>query len=169
MRALKIALVICALSSAAGAEIVTTTDGRKFELNADGTYRVIEASNSVKIQMTEQTPFFTPFAGEYGENSVRFMPIFLNSTGKTIVGFKFRSVFKSAFDEEVFTFDGESSERTAPDSASTASTFYFFEDNQFIENEPYDKLKIFESAGTGSISTKVTAVVFDGGEVVKSE
>ena len=169
MGSLKIALAICVLSSAAMAEIVTTTDGRKFELNADGTYKVIDASNSVKISMTEQKSFFTPFAGEYGENSVRFMPIFLNSTAKTIVGFKFRSVFKSAFDEEVFAFDRESSERIAPDTASTASTFYFFEDNQFIENEPYDKLKIFESAGTGSISTKVTAVVFEDGEVVKLE
>ena len=169
MRSFKTGALLCALAGVAGAEIVTTSDGRKLELNADGTYRLINESNSLKIQMSEQTPFFEPFAGEYGENSVRFMPIFLNSTGKTIVGFKFRSEFKSAFGEEVFAFDGESSEKISADTPSTASTFYFFEDNQFIENEPYDKLKIFESAGTGSISTKVTAVVFEGGEVVKSD
>jgi hypothetical protein len=169
MRVLKHALVVIALTNGAWAETVTTTDGRKFELNPDGTYRLLGESNSPKIEMEEQKPFFTPFTGEYGAETVRFMPIFSNLTGKTIVGFKFHSEFKSAFGEEVFAFDGESSERIAPKSSSTASAFYFFEDNQFISNEPYDKLKIFESAGTGSISTKVTAVVFDGGEVVKIE
>ena len=151
------------------AEIITATDGRKFELNADGTYRSIADSAPSAIQMEESKPYFMPFAGEYNQNSIRFMPIFKNLTGKIIVGFKFHAVFKSAFGDEIFAFDGESSERVVPDGMSTAASFYFFEDNQFINDEPFDRLQIFEAAGTGTIKTAVAAVVFDDGEVVKLE
>ena len=162
-------LLIVALSSGAWAETVTTTDGRRLELNTDGTYQLLTESSAPAIQMKEQTPYFIAFAGEYDQNSIRFMPIFRNETGKIVVGFKFRTKFKSAFGDEVFSFEGESSERIRKDSSSTASTYYFFEDNKFISDQPYDKLVIFQSAGTGSISTTVTAVVFDGGTVIKSE
>ena len=38
------------------AEIITATDGRKFELNADGTYRSIADSAPSAIQMEESKP-----------------------------------------------------------------------------------------------------------------
>lgn len=167
MRAPMIVVLIAAFSGSVSAEIVSTTDGRKIELNADGTYRVIEESANSEIKLTEQQPFFQPHAGEYGQNSIRFMPIFKNETDKSVVGFKFRSEFKSAFGDQIFSFDGESSELITPGNISTAATFYYFEDNQFISNEPYDKLQVFEASGTGAISTKVTAVAFEGGEVIK--
>ena len=96
------------------------------------------------------------------------MPIFLNETGKTVVGFKFATSFKSAFGDDVFSFAGESSEKVSAGKLSTAQTFYFFEGNQFMADQPYDKLKIFEAAGTGTIVTKVTAVVFEDGTVIKA-
>lgn len=167
MHLLMTSILILTISSAAMAEIVQTKDGRTIELNADGTYRMIEGESSGSILLTERKSYFEHFAGDYNQNSMRFMPIFLNETGKTVVGFRFVSTFKSAFGDTVFSFNGESSERIAPSGLSTADTFYFFEDNQFIANEPYDNLKIFEAAGTGEISTIVTAVVFDDGSVIK--
>jgi hypothetical protein len=162
------AILFSALSiSAAKAEVVVTTDGRQIELKDDGTFLILGESTSISIAMTEQLPFFQHFAGEYGQNTMRFMPIFKNETGKTIVGFKFRSDFNSAFGDEVFSFEGESSEKVLNGSSSTASAYYYFEDNQFIGDQPYDKLKIFEAAGTGKISTRILAVVFEGGEVIE--
>ena len=166
--ALAISFFLFALSGYVFAEVVSTTDGRKLELNADGTYRVMDGSPASPIQMTEQEPYFEPFAGEYGQNSMRFMPIFHNETGKTVAGFKFKTIFKSAFGDEVFSFEGESSEKISSGKSSTSHTFYNFEDNQFIPNEPFDKLQIFQAAGTGKISTTVTAVVFDDGTIKKS-
>ena len=157
-----------AVSDSASAETITATDGRQFVLNADGTYEILQVVETTQIKMSEETPYFTHFAGEYDQNSMRFMPILRNETGKTIVGFKFRAVFKSAFDDEVFSFDGESSERILAEALSTASAYYFFEDNQFLGDEPYDKLQIFEAAGTGRVTTTVTAVVFEDGQVIKS-
>jgi hypothetical protein len=155
--------------SASWAEVVTTLDGRRILLNEDGTYQVIDSARPVIIEMTEQTPYFERYAGEYGRNSMRFMPIFLNETGQTITGFRFRTVFRSAFGEEVYSFDGESNERIETDQTSSATTFYFFEDNQFIANEAYDKLLVFEASGTGTVETTVTAVVFESGDILLTE
>lgn len=168
MNALKPILICVLLSASAAAETVTTTDGRRIELSADGTYRILENAPEGKIALIEQAPLFEHFSGEYGRNSMRFMPILKNDTGKTIVGFKFQASFTSAFGDEIFAFEGESNEKVNSGATSTAAAFYYFDDNQFIGDEPYDKLKIFEAAGTGKVSTKVTAVVFDDGEVVKA-
>ncbi|MCK0150547.1 hypothetical protein MWU54_10965 [Marivita sp. S6314] len=162
-------LAFATLASSLAAEIVETTDGRRIELRADGTYVVLGEATASKIEMEEAEPFFEHHAGEYNQNSMRFMPIFKNNTGNTIVGFRFNTVFKSAFGDVVFEFAGESSERVPSGALSTANTFYFFDDNQFIPNQPYDKLKIFEGSSTGSITTEVTAVVFEDGTILKSE
>lgn len=162
------AALVLLSATAVGAEIVTTTDGRQIELKPDGTYEEIAGADAVELVLTEKAPFFEHFVGEYDQKSMRFMPIFRNETEKTIVGFKFRTTFSSAFGDEVFAFEGESSERILAGGSSTASAFYYFEDNKFIGDQPYDKLMIFEGAGTGRISTKITAVVFEGGEVVKA-
>jgi hypothetical protein len=168
MRIQGVAAAILLTTAGANAEIVTTTDGRQIDLKDDGTYSIVEKAVATGIKLEEKEPFFQHFAGEYNQNSMRFMPIVLNQTGKTVVGFKFRTAFNSAFGDEIFAFEGESSEKVKPGAMSTAAAFYYFEDNQFIGDEPYDKLKIFEGSGTGKISTSVTAVVFEDGEVVKS-
>jgi hypothetical protein len=157
------------MTGSALAEIVTTTDGRRLEIRSDGTYQLLDAPENENLKMASQKPYFQHFAGEYGQNSIRFMPIFQNEMTKTVVGFKFKTTFRSAFGDEIFSFEGESSERIGVNKVSTAATYYFFEDNQFIADEPYDRLKIFESSGTGTISTVVTAVVFEDGEVLKRE
>ena len=167
MRLALTALLLAAFASTASAEIIITTDGRKIELNLDGTYKLIESSPTASIKLVQQEPFFEFSAGEYGQKSMRFMPVLTNESGKTVTGFRFRSVFRSAFGDEVFAFNGESSERVRENGKSTAEIFYFFEDNQFISDEPFDKLSIFKDTATGTITTTVTAVVFEGGEVVK--
>lgn len=163
------AIFVGLLTTGASAEIVTTSDGRRIDLKSDGTYVIVGEAKASPISMDKKTPFFEPFSDEYGQNSMRFMPIFSNATGKTVVGFKFRAEFKSPFGEEVFAFDGESSERIGPGKDSTSDTFYFFKDNQFINGEPFDKLSVFHATGTGKISTTLLAVVFDDGEVIRLE
>ncbi|MGO4907559.1 hypothetical protein ACEN2J_04415 [Pseudorhodobacter sp. W20_MBD10_FR17] len=157
------------VSSTVYAEIVTTTDGRQIELKDDGTFQMLALvdvhKTTAKVSYLE--PFFQHFAGEYGQNQMRFMPKITNETDRTIVGFKFTTSFISAFGDEVFKFSGESAEKVEPSKSSTADTFYFFEDNQFIAGQPYDKLQIFETSGTGKIETKIDAIVYSDGVVEK--
>jgi len=136
-------------------------------LRPDGTYAILEEAGRLGIDVEFLDPFLRHHAGEYGQNSMQFMPIIRNTGDKTITGFKFTSTFKSAFGDEIFSFSGESSERIGAGRTSTANTYYYFEDNQFIGGQPYDKLKIFEAAGTGTVTTEIDAVVFADGQVLK--
>ncbi|EBA08133.1 hypothetical protein [Sagittula stellata] len=157
------------LCTSANAEVITATDGRQFELNEDGTFSeiVLEAASRAPLEIGE--PLFTHNAGNYNQNTVRFMPIVTNTTDKTVVGYRFSTTFRSAFGDALFNFSGESSERISPGATSKASAFYYWEDNQFIGDQPYDKLKIFEANGTGSIETEVTAIAFDDGTFWKAQ
>lgn len=159
-------LSVALLSSPAYSEVVQTVDGRRIDLKSDGTYEVLTAETK-KTNITSLDPYMTYYEGEYGAKSVRFMPAFSNESEKTIVGIKFTSVFKSAFGDEIFRFSGESSEKILPKKKSSHEVFYYFEDNQFIGDEPYDKLQVFLGSGTGAVETAIDAVVFEGGEVVK--
>lgn len=158
-----IAFALAISATLAHAEKVELTDGRILELNDDGTFDFITQTTDEKLAIVVEEPFLEHHAGEYNQNQMRFMPIITNNTDKEIVGFRFTSRFLSAFGDEIYAFNAESSERISAGSKSTADTFYFFEDNQFISGEPYDKLKIFDSNNTGRSETELTAVVFSDG------
>jgi len=149
------------------AETVTTTDGRTITLNDDGTY-VIEAKATVEIDafVTVLEPYFERHVSQYEQQSIRFMPKFMNVSTTAIVGVRFTASFRDAFGDEVFSASGDMSERIAPNATSTANVFYVFENNRFIGGEPYDKLLPMITGGTGSVVTTVTGLAMDGGEVV---
>lgn len=149
------------------AETVTTTDGRTITLNDDGTY-VIEASKSSAISeyVTLQDAFFAHHVSEYNRKSIRFMPKLKNESESAIVGVRFTSVFRDAFGDEIFQFDGKIEERIASGSSSTANVFYVFEDNPFMAGQPYDNLLPMIDGNTGSITTNITGLAFDDGQVV---
>lgn len=150
------------------AEIVQTTDGRSIELKNDGTYEFIESNNESDSRFVEyKDHYFSHHETKYKQNFVRFMPIFKNISGKTIVGAKFTTKFLNAFGEEIFRFSGELNEQVSPNMTSTYTLFYNFEDNQFIAGEPYDKLLPMVTNKTGNIEVTLDMIAFKGGEIVK--
>ncbi len=163
------ALTAVALSTTVVAEIVQTTDGRTVDLREDGTYEILDttAGQSDTDFVEFKDHFFERHAGEYGQNRVRFMPIYSNVSEKKIVGAKFEARFLNAFGDEIFSFSGELDEPVSPGKTSTHQLFYYFEDNQFIAGEPYDKLLPMVTNKTGSIEVAMTTIAFEGGEIVK--
>lgn len=167
----KVVSLIVALSVGpclATAEIIQTTDGRNIELRSDGTFEVLSTEVDPVVGYVEVLePYFRHHEGQYGQNRVRFMPIFKNASDVTITGAKFSAVFQNAFGDEVFKFNGDSAEKIRPGKASTNDLFYYFEDNQFIAGEPYDKLLPLVTAGTAKIVVAIDALVFEDGSVKK--
>jgi hypothetical protein len=151
----------------AHAETVTTTDGRIITLNSDGTY-VIESgpTSEVDAYLTLREPFFERHVSQYQQESIRFIPMLTNLSDRAIVGVRFTSSFRDAFGDEIFSFSGDINERVAPGENSTANIFYVFQNNQFINGEPYDKLLPMVTGNTGSVVTTVTGLALDGGEVI---
>jgi len=159
--------MIFGLMTPVHAEVVQTTDGRSIDLKDDGTYAFIETLAPNQANYVEfKEPYFQHHVSEYDEKSVRFMPIYENTSGKKIVGLKFKVEFRNAFGEEIASFDGDSDESIAPGQTSTASIFYVFKDNQFIAGQMYDKLLPMVTNMTGSRVVTAQMIAFEDGEIV---
>lgn len=149
------------------AEIATTEDGRQFLLKEDRTYeQVVGSSSKSSDYIKSLEPMFEKHVSKYQQQSIRFMPVFLNMSEKAIVGIKFSSSFRDAFGETVFQFEGDVSERISPSASSDARVFYVFENNPFMGGEPYDKLLSMISGNTGVIQTTVTKVALEDGTIL---
>lgn len=151
------------------AEIVTTLDGRQFDLKADGTYEAVDVEVAETAAISEFTAWLKHVTDDYGRQKIHFMPRFANESDKVIVGTKFTSVFENAFGDEVLTFSGETSERVEPRQTSSALIYYVFENNQFIPDEPYDKLLPIVMNKTGKVRTEFTHIAFSDGTVISPE
>lgn len=97
------------------------------------------------------------------------MPKFRNVSSNYITGIRFASSFRDAFGDEIFSFEGDINERISPNTDSTARVFYVFENNRFIGGEPYEKLLPIVSGNTGQIITKIKAIAFDDGHIIRFE
>lgn len=160
--------MILAVPSTALSEIVTTTDGRSFDLKDDGTFTEV-LQEGLAHPLESSTDFFEQHTTEYQQEFIRFMPTFKNTSDKTVIGTKFRTKFENAFGDEIFSFEGETTEKVAPGDVSSAKVFYAFENNPFIGDEPYDKMLPMAVNGAGKIRTVFTDVAFDDGTVARFE
>ena len=161
-----VTILVCAFPALA--EIVQTTDGRSLNLKDDGTYVFLENDKLSDGTFVEhQNHYFSNHESEYGQKRIRFMPIFKNVTKKKILGVKFTARFLNAFGEEIFKFSGDTDEAVLPGMTSTSNLFYYFEDNQFIPGEPYDKLLAMVTNKSGSVDVVLDSIAFEGGEIVR--
>lgn len=163
-----ITLFILVWSQCLFAEQVQTLDGRTILLNDDGTYEVLPSKISKVDGIIKTTShYFKRHEGDYGQKSIRFMPIFENISDRKITAVRFTSSFLDPFGDVIFTFSGDSEEIIMPDKRTNPKMFYNFEDNQFINDQPYDKLLSSVVNKTGKIQTNITAVVFENGDILK--
>ena len=161
-------LFAVAFSSSSIAEEVQTTDGRSILLKADGTYEILQSSVPNAAGILEVTShMFERHTDKYSRSSIRFMPIFRNKSERTVTAIRFTTHFLDPFGEEILKSGGRSEERIEPGRKSTTRLFYSFENNQFIYDQPYDKLLSSVMNGTGSIRTEIDAIVFEDSEVVR--
>ncbi|WP_456386248.1 hypothetical protein [Profundibacter sp.] len=160
-------LALIAYTFPAFAEIVQTIDGRSIELKDDGTYEHIETNELSDSAFVEyQDHYFILYEDRVKGRLVRFMPVFKNVSEERITGVKFTARFFNAFKEEVFIFSGNSDEPVSPNKASTYNLFYIFENNPYINGEPYDKLLPLVTNKTGNIEVTIDMIAFEGGKVV---
>lgn len=73
----------------------------------------------------------------------------------------------NAFGDEMFKFSGESDEQISPGKTSTNTLFYYFEDNQFMSGQPYDKLLPMVTNKSGNIEVSLDMIAFEGGDIIK--
>ncbi|MFB3778479.1 MAG: hypothetical protein ACE141_12755 [Bryobacteraceae bacterium] len=91
-----------------------------------------------------------------------------NVSDKIIVGVKGRVSVLDGFGTELYKFAYRSDERLLPGSGSNARSEYRFDDNQFIDGEPYDKMTPLVLGGTAKYSAIVTEIAFEDGTILPS-
>jgi hypothetical protein len=104
-------------------------------------------------------------AGRYS-NTVVISPVFKNVGPKTIVGLQGRMSVLDGFGNEVYGFNFRADNKLTPARESSHTAGYEFEDNQFINDEPYDKIAPLIAGGTAKYSAKIKRIAFDDGTVL---
>ena len=160
-------------------EVVTTKDGKQVLLKDDNTWEYVD-------QNSENQPTSIPIKANYADeavevwnaylelgevnysNAVRLYIDYKNNTDKKVIGVSInvsitnpfgKTVYENTFNDEVVL---EPLERLKND------TYWYFQDNQFIDDEPYDGLWQMAQKGTAKIKTKILTVIFEDGTVLKA-
>lgn len=97
---------------------------------------------------------------------IRFFSQFQNKSPETITGIKYHVKFYDSFGDIVFENDYKENVKIKPGKTNKMDRYYYWEDNQFMGGEPYDKLYGCVSAGTCKVNVEITQVVFENGQVV---
>ena len=102
-------------------------------------------------------------------SSVVITPLFKNVGSKTIVGLQGHLSVLDGFGKEVYGFNFRSDNKLAPGHDSSHTGGYSFEDNPFINDEPYDKVVALVVAGTARYDAKIRQVAFSDGTTLPAK
>ena len=159
-------LIICSIFLFS--DQIITFEGKKILLKDDGTYEYL--INDVQADpVSIDSHYFIRASDEFNiTQSIRFMPKFKNESNKSITAIKFSSTFKDPFGDTIYILnEGKCEQKIKPGKVSNVRLFYYWDDNEYISDQPYDKLLSLVTNKTGTIETKIIAIVFEDGEVMK--
>ena len=155
-------------------EVIKRSDGVDVLLKADHTWEEIGLSSSTAASLSSADDALsvwdtTLLEKEYNySRAVTFAIHYWNHTGKKIVGAKVSFEIKNVFGKTLYSDTVEDEISLEPNEKQRSEKFWVFEDNKFINGEPYDRLWEGAKNGTAKVSTKILKVIFDDGTVLQS-
>ncbi len=180
MKKVWVLLIFFAFGICFAEQTVILYDGSKAVLKDDYTWEYY----------TEPTPIptVTPIKAKYADEAVEVWDSSLelikvnyqttdavalhihykNNTDKKVIGVSTYVIIINPFGKVVLerTYDDEIS--LEPLEKQINTTFWYFENNEFIKDEVYDKTWQMAQKGTAKIKTKIIKVVFDDLTVLKA-
>ncbi|NLS20747.1 hypothetical protein HGP16_30020 [Rhizobium sp. P40RR-XXII] len=94
---------------------------------------------------------------------VELIPSFRNGTKKTVVAIEHTMAITDAFGDEIIEGKSKLDIKIPPGKTIESELFYSWEDNQFIQDEPFDKLLGPVKTGVARATLIVTKAVFSDG------
>ncbi len=154
-------------------EILLTKDGKKVLLKSDHTWEYVEDKKPVEVKYAEDAVQIWDKSllrqdSEYEKRLGLFLH-YQNNTDKKIIGVIVKvtilnpfgkSVLETTFEDEVILKQNEKQKNTK---------YWLFKDNQFIDDEPYDRMWSMADNGTAKINTQILKVVFDDGTILSAK
>lgn len=94
---------------------------------------------------------------------VELIPTFKNETKKTVVAIEHTIIVTDAFGDKIIDGQSKLDIKIPPGDTIQSELYYSWEDNQFIQNEPFDKLLGPIKTGVAKAFLTVTKAVFSDG------
>ena len=91
---------------------------------------------------------------------------FRNNSKKTLTGLVYETTFLDSFGDVLYKTTMKDQLKIPPGKTNRMSSFWYWEDNKFIDGQPYDKLQSAAGAGTIKVKVKIKKVAFEDGTVV---
>lgn len=161
-----------------------TNDGRKVMLKNDGTWQFVEKNNEAS-KKSDGLPHSVQDAVEIWDtslqhweqdamkgryhNSVALAFHYYNKTGQKVIGVVVHCTIRNAFDKVMFDKTFEDEIIVKPGERLRNTTYWIMKDNEFINGQAYDLLKMSALNDTARIKTKILKVVFADGTVIKAD
>lgn len=170
---LLLSILLTVISSIAIADqSATTKDGKEVLLKDDGLWQYITplhenikyAENAVGVWDKS----LTLHEGEYSNKFVALQLHYRNNTEKKIIGVTVFISIKNPFGKVVSEDTYEDEVIIAPNEQMRNDTFWRFEDNPFIDGQPFDLMWQMAKYGTAQIETKILKVIFEDGNILES-
>lgn len=90
---------------------------------------------------------------------------FKNASTKPVVAIGHSVLIRDAFGDSILQQDGKLDIQIAAASEADSPSFYYWEDNQFMPNDPYSKMVGSVDGGTAKVEVVVTRIVFKDGTI----
>jgi hypothetical protein len=154
-------------------EIVTTKDGKKVLLKDNYIWEYMESlksTDTINVKYAEEAVTVWDKAllrkdGEYEKQLGLFLH-YQNNTDKKIIGVIIKVDILNPFGKIVYNTTYEDEVVLEPNERLKNDKYWVFSDNQFINDEPYDRLWKMADNGTAKINTKILKVIFDNGTIL---
>lgn len=96
---------------------------------------------------------------------VELVPTFKNNSSKTVVALNHTLTIRDAFGDVIVENSDKLDIRIAPGKSVRSEMYYFWDDNPYIQGEPFDRLSGPVTTGTAKASSVVTSVVYADGTI----
>lgn len=128
----------------------------------------LDPSPYVQVVSINGTHSSKNYAASRFSDTATVSVVFKNVSDRTIVGLRGRLSVLDGFGKEVYGFGFRDDDKLLPGKESRRGSGYQFEDNQFIDDQPYDKILPLIVGGTAKYHARVTRIAFEDGTVLPS-
>ena len=91
---------------------------------------------------------------------------FRNNHTIEMTGVEYQVVFRDAFGDVLYQTELRFQSRLQPNEVSEMDRYWYWEDNAFVDEEPYDHLQAAASAGTIKVEVTLKRAVFADGSII---
>lgn len=170
--AVSILLSLIAAVTLQADENVILKNGRHVLIKDDFTWEYLPEEKPLTIKYADEavTVWDTALLREDTDYSKRLgLHIhYANNTDRKIIGVIVKVTIVNPFGKVVFETTFEDEINVEPNERQRNDKFWVFPDNQFIDDEPYDRMWNMADNGTARIVTNVLKAVFADGTVINA-